>query len=276
MIALCPVFPVAASRAADAPPCISEPGRHYAVTRIVDGETLKLDTGDELKLAGILSPRPPADGEEAAWPPAQDASTYLSQLVLGRKIEVRSPLRRTDRYGRLIGHVIVEADGGPGTWLQDAIVRAGHARVFGLEDRGGCETALLAAEIEARDRRIGLWQNEAYRVRKAEGVRDLVGLRGTFQIVEGRVQSTALRGARAYLNFGSDWTRDFTVLAGDGVMRGDAERTASREVVSAMKRKTEAALKALEGREVRVRGWVRLRNGPMIQIERIEDVELLP
>ncbi len=245
------------------------------MTEILDGETLKLDTGDELRLAGILAPRPPSGGDTSSWPPAEAAVAFLKANALGKRIEVRTTSRRSDRYGRLLGHVIVADETGAGSWLQDAVVSAGHARVFGLEDRGACETALLAVENDARVARRGLWQNEAYRIRDAEDVRGLMALRGTFQIVEGRVHSVSVRGAKAYLNFGSDWSRDFTVFAGDGVMRGDADAASSRDELSAAKRKAEAALKALGGVRVRVRGWVRLRNGPMIEIDRLEDVELL-
>lgn len=272
LVALACALAPSMARADAALPCAAAEGTQVSALAVFDGASIKLDTAEELVLVGVLPPRPPLGDEAQAWAPHEEAMSFLSALVVGRKLDVRKLGKARDRYQRLQGHVLVREGEGPGIWVQEALVRAGHARVFGLEDEGACTAALLAAEDEARTARRGLWSNAVYRVRAAEEVAALTALRGTFQIVEGRVTSVALRGARAYLNFGSDWTRDFTVVAGDDVFKAGGEGE-TREARSAQRKAKEAALKGFEGHRVRVRGWVRIRNGPMIEISHVEDVE---
>ncbi|MEE9251245.1 MAG: thermonuclease family protein, partial [Alphaproteobacteria bacterium] len=61
--------------------------------------------------------------------------------------------------------------------------------------------------------------------------------------------------------FGDNWRTDFTA----SVAPRD-RRLFEREGHDLM---------ALEGRSVRVRGWVKLRNGPMIEITHPEQIEVL-
>lgn len=60
--------------------------------------------------------------------------------------------------------------------------------------------------------------------------------------MEGEVLSVRESGATIYVNFGRRWTRDFTVT--------------SAVTTAAVKPKR------LEGRHIRVRGWIEQRRGP--------------
>ena len=109
----------------------------------------------------------------------------------------------------------------------------------------------------------GLWRNAAYRIRDAGNPQRLMRLRNSFQLIEGRVRQVAPRSRRIYVNFGEDWRTDFTAGAALKAAGFSAEAL--------------AAIKALEGRRVRVRGWIERRNGPYIellhphQIEAVDD-----
>jgi hypothetical protein len=67
---------------------------------------------------------------------------------------------------------------------------------------------------------------------------------------------------RIYLNFADDWRSDFTI-------------SIERKDIPAF---TEAGIdpKQLAGKQVRVRGWIEWRNGPMIAATHPEQLELLP
>ena len=81
--------------------CTLEPGPIRTVTRILDGETVTLDDGSEVRLIGALAPRAfDADAETGAWPAEAIAVRTLTDLVLGRAVKLAYGGRRTDRYGR--------------------------------------------------------------------------------------------------------------------------------------------------------------------------------
>ena len=73
--------------------------------------------------------------------------------------------------------------------------------------------------------------------------------------------AASVRG-RIYLNFGLDWRTDVTV--GIGKREGRAFERAGFDLLS------------LNGKRVRVRGWLRRRNGPMIEATHPEQIEILP
>ena len=80
--------------------------------------------------------------------------------------------------------------------------------------------------------------------------------------MEGRIiEATRLRSGRTYLNFGTDYRTDFTVMF-------DAEDEALFDAAG-------ITAETLETRRVRVRGWIEDENGPMIRIDHPDRIELL-
>ena len=91
---------------------------------------------------------------------------------------------------------------------------------------------------------------------------ELAALRGTFHLGRGRVLKAARVMGRVYLNFGDDWRQDFTVTVDSRARR--------------MFKKAGVDPLAFKGREVRVRGWLKKWNGPMIDATHPEQIEVLP
>ena len=83
---------------------------------------------------------------------------------------------------------------------------------------------MLALERGARTAELGLWANAAYAIRPALRSRELMRLRSTFQVVEGRVAAVAEIKGATYFNFGADWHTDFTA----GMLRRRKDAAASR------------------------------------------------
>ncbi len=253
--ALCRLHPAVAE------PCTLEAGSSHAVARAIDGETLLLDDGQEVRLIGALAPKPemlPVDGP--GWPAAQDALQALQALIHDQTITLRYEGRRHDRYGRILAQVFV-ADGGTGVWVQERLVADGHARAYTLPGNTSCLGGLIKAERAARVAERGLWQRETYRVRSADDVEALLKLVGRFVVVEGRVAEVTRAQRTTYINFGTDWRRDFTANLPTAVVT-DGSEAATR-------------VDAFAGKRVRVRGWIERRNGPMIGLSSLDEIEVL-
>jgi endonuclease YncB( thermonuclease family) len=233
--------------------CTLQAGPTRAVVRVIDAETVLLDDNEEVRLIGALAPRSPdlSPGAEA-WPPEEQAAAALRDLVLGRSVELAYSGRRFDRYGRRLAHLFLDRDG-EHIWVQGRLLSSGHARAYGLPGSFACMRELKAHERVAREAKAGLWSNAAYAVRPALRATQLMRRRNTYEIVAGRVVRVVSTKSRTYLNFGSDWRRDFTAGIGARLVRANPE----------WGRK----LAALEGRRVEVRGWIEYRNGPYIDIE---------
>ena len=231
------------------------PGGAGLAVEIVDGDTLVLKDGRSVRLVGLQAPKLPLGRKGfKTWPLAEAAKRHLTDLALGKRLTLSYGGRRTDRYDRLLAHL---HDPG-GLWIQGAMLEAGMARVYTFPDNRALAVRMLALERTARTARRGIWADRFYRVR---GLGDAMRDVGSFQLIEGRVRKVAVVRGRSYLNFGADWRRDFTI---------SIDRRHSRVFASAG-----LDPRHLEGRLVRVRGWLKSRNGPMIEATHPEQIEVL-
>jgi micrococcal nuclease len=237
-----------------------EIGPTRTVARVIDGETVALDDGTELRLIGALTPRAlDAGAEPGTWPLEIAAHEELRALVLGKLIELAFDRARTDRYGRLQAHAFW-TEGGERHWVQGHLLQQGLARAYGQAGNRACAGEALEAERMAREARRGLWGDAAYRARSADSPRELSRYRSAFQVVEGRIARVAQARGSIYLNFG-DNRRAFAA----SLRRGD------RGLLGPFADDP----KALEGRLVRVRGWIEQRQGPTIDLSTAGLIEVL-
>lgn len=208
----------------------------------VDGETVSV------RLAGIELPRDGAPGHGLAM-------RFIDDRLADVRVSLIAGEGHTDRYGNLIGDIDLG-----GQSLAAALVRNGLALAYSWPESREAASALLPLEEEARSEETGLWGAGIFTIRSPDP-NTLALYLETVQIVEGRVISVAATRDRTYLNFGFDYRTDFTV----SVETGDIARFEEAGI----------DLAELEGRNVRVRGWIRAINGPAISIDHPERLEVL-
>ncbi|UPK40707.1 thermonuclease family protein [Bradyrhizobium sp. 186] len=213
------------------------------VAAVVDTRSVRLDDGREIRLTGI---EPTATTKQA-----------LTSLLIGRDVILRGTNDTPDRYGRQ-GALLFAGE--TDTSVQAMLLAQGDAIVSAEIADKDCAAALMAAEAEARRQKKGNWADPSA-IKNAESPDDILTGIGRFVVVEGKVLSVRQAGATTYLNFGRNWTRGFAV-------------TISRRILPAFE-SAGIALKSLENRRVRIRGWVEGTTGPRIDVLRVGQVELL-
>ena len=256
LIALVAALPVTAAPAIEATAGLKV-GPQVRVSEVIDGDTVAIatpvDGASQVRLVGIQAPKL-ALGRDGfrPWPLAPEAKAAVEVMALGQSFVLGFGGARHDRHGRLLAHLIAD----DGTWVQGEMLRRGLARVYTFADNRARAADMLAFEREARARRLGIWRLSYYALQTPETAARHVG---TFQIVEGRVVNvTAVRG-RIYINFGADWRTDFTVMLAPAAARLFVDGA--------------AGVLALKDRNVRVRGWLRWQDGPMIEATHPEQIE---
>jgi endonuclease YncB( thermonuclease family) len=245
-----------AANAADTPLEIVEEAE---VREVIDGDTLVLDDGTEVRLVGTMAPKLPLGRPGyPTWPLAPEAKAELESLVLGREVGLGFGGNEWDRHGRLLAQLWRD----DGLWVQGTMVSRGLERVYGFADNRALLPELLALESQARAKRLGIWSLPYYAVLSAaELERDAEAFVDSFQLAEGRVAEAAVVRGRAYLNFGNDWKSDLTA-----VLQPETVDLFLDEGIDPA---------GCAGRLVRLRGWVELYNGPMIEITHPEQIEVL-
>ncbi len=114
----------------------------------------------------------------------------------------------------------------------------------------------LALEQEARQAGLGIWRDRSSLPRKAGAMARHIG---KASLVEGRVLRTYSNDRYTYLNFGRDWRTDFTVRLRQKLLK-QSGFDPSR----------------LNGKNVRVRGFVQESRGPLIDISHLKQIEVIP
>lgn len=224
-------------------PALSSELHRGIVERVIDGDTVALQSGEKIRLLGINTPEltPRSADSSGAEPLAVAAQQALQALVAssGGVVYYRLGGQPRDRYQRL---------------LADLYSAAGESAAAHLLERGlGWQVAfvgndqlascLRAAEQRARSGRLGLWAGGLYPPLPASAV-----AAGGFARIIGRVSVEKLRADSS------------------GAVVGAATLVLDQTLLVKLPRKVAqsyraAQLQALDGRRVELRGWITRRAG---------------
>ncbi len=133
------------------------------VTRVVDGDTVKIDFGEKaippsglerhetLRLLGVDAPELPRAGLPGeAY--AQEATEYCASILEGRQVFIARDWDLRDRYGRLLAYIYL-ADG---TCFNLKLIKAGYTGAL-LTYRFAFQDEFAAAERASAAAGLGLW-----------------------------------------------------------------------------------------------------------------------
>lgn len=129
------------------------PEQTYVVERVVDGDTLLLETGERLRLLGVDTPetvKPNHPVERLG----REASEFTGRFVEGKRVRLGFDKERRDRYGRLLAYVYVDD-----LLLNEELLRAGLGEAqLQYPYSNVMKKRFRNAEEEARRAERGLWE----------------------------------------------------------------------------------------------------------------------
>jgi len=123
----------------------------FRVIRVIDADTIKLDTGETVRLIGV-------DAPESKHPeiPVQrfglEATEFLKNLIEKSQCMLEyEPGNQTDKYGRLLAYVFVG-----GELINAKLIERGYAYAYSRFPFSR-QNEFLNLERQARQRQYGLW-----------------------------------------------------------------------------------------------------------------------
>jgi len=120
------------------------------VSRVVDGDTLELSTGQHVRLYGVSAP-------DQGEPFYQEAKDFTTKLTLNQTINLEYEQGyEQDKFGRLLTYVIVN-----GQNLNIELVKQGLAEVKIYQKRRKLiyQDQLLEAQAQAKENKLGIWSD---------------------------------------------------------------------------------------------------------------------
>ena len=196
------------------------------VQRVVDGDTLRLSDGRNVRMIGLNTPELGKQGRSDE-PFAVAARKRLEALVAESdgRVGLQLGAESKDRYGRTLAHVF----SAKGENLEAQMLADGLGFQVAVAPNVDLVDCQQAAERRARQSGLGLWKRSP--VLKAEQIE-----RSGFALVSGRV-------SKVQRNRGGIWIelQDKLVL---------------RVAPNLLESFDSAALQALKGKQIEARGWV--------------------
>ena len=226
------------------------------VQTIIDGLTILLKDENIIRLSALDLPDIQGEADnpyaltaketlEAALPEGTDVFIYQT-----RKAEIG----RKNRMGHDLAHIVTK-DGN--LWINGLMVETGMARAMPSESNPDLAAALFDLEQKAIANNKGLWQGiPVLTPDTAEAAHGNIG------VVQGRIESAASVRNNVYLNFGSNWRDDFTVMISPAL-----RKKLSRAGIDVL---------SLSGQEVRVRGFIRNYNGAFMELAHESHLQVYP
>ena len=116
-----------------------------AVAHVIDGDSVQLSDGQELRYIGI-------DAPEYGMCFGKEAMEANRQLVAGKNVRLEKDVSQTDKYRRLLRYVYAGD-----TFVNEYLVRQGYARASAFQPDVKFAEQFRAAETEAWENNRGLW-----------------------------------------------------------------------------------------------------------------------
>ena len=183
-----------------------EEGKEYAVGNVVDGDTIKLTNGMDVRYIGIDTPETmKRTGSGWMFQPESygvAAKDFNRSLVSGRTVKLEFDRDRKDKYNRLLAYVYVD-----GRMANLELVRQGYATVYTFPPNTKYLKELLEAQEEARRDKRGLW-GSMKEISPGEAGAHI----GEFCTARGMVVNVHVSPARIFLNFGKDRYKYLTAV----------------------------------------------------------------
>lgn len=138
------------------------------VSRVVDGDTLKLENGERVRLIGIDTPemhqsnkldrdaKRSGQDSRAIQALGRRAYEFTKQLVEGKRVRLEFDVERLDKYNRLLAYVYLP----DGTFVNAEIVKQGYASVMTYPPNVKYADLFVKLYREARENNRGLWKSK--------------------------------------------------------------------------------------------------------------------
>ena len=135
---------------------VNNPLKANSNSEVIDGDSIKVNTINNYRLAGI-------DAPEKDQPFGEEAGKRLKELLDGNELAGLLCLPKSDKYGRDICVISLWTENNEKIDPAEELVKAGLAEVeYARFLPPSTEKVYKQAEKEAKEKRLGIWSQKNY------------------------------------------------------------------------------------------------------------------
>lgn len=202
------------------------------VKTVIDGDTVRLENGETIRLLGINAPEKDFK-DRPAQPLSLEATLLLKELVEGRTVHLTKGREDKDQYHRTLGYLSLI----DGTDVQRALIDRGYAFVVAFPPNIDRLDEYISAEKSAKKKKKGVWALTEY---QPTDVSKHSKLQGGFGLVTGKVTKVRSSKKNVRLHLGSRMVVGIRHAAWERFWNQDAN--------------------SLRGKSIVARGWIQASN----------------
>jgi endonuclease YncB( thermonuclease family) len=129
----------------------------HKIQYVYDGDTIKLENGQKVRLSGINTPEV-ENRHHNGEPLGEKARQWLLTKLNGETIRLETDLEKHDKYGRLIAHLFTRK----GEHINALLLKNGLAFVTLHPPNLKYADILLQAQKQAEEKGLGLWSHRYF------------------------------------------------------------------------------------------------------------------
>jgi len=177
----------------------------YRVVKVVDGDTVKLETGETVRYIGIDTPETKVKKngyfKKQAQPYGLEAADYNRKLVEGNYLRLEYDVQKKDKYGRILAYCYLGD-----TFVNARMIEAGYACVFTMPPNVKYADELMRLQRIARNQKRGLWGGL-----NVIGWQEALGCVNQIRTIRGKVEGIYCSKNMLYLRIGDREINGFAV-----------------------------------------------------------------
>ncbi len=127
---------------------------YYSVQRVLDGDTILLKNGQEVRYLGINSPELSHNGKEAECY-ATEAAEYNKKLLEGKKLRLVQDAVDKDHFGRLLRYVFTDDN----LFINRLLLQNGSAQLLEIPPVPKFTNIFFTDVKNAKKQELGIWSH---------------------------------------------------------------------------------------------------------------------
>ena len=141
--------------------CVRADYDNILVTKVIDGDTLRLADGEKVRLIGIDTPESEysyGEKDPRLYKQARRATEFVRELVESKIVRLEFDAERRDKHARLLAYVWYE-DEVDSILLNAVIIESGYATPLNIPPNVKYADLFRMLYQKARENRVGLWSD---------------------------------------------------------------------------------------------------------------------
>jgi micrococcal nuclease len=122
----------------------------FLVTKVIDGDTFQIASGEKVRLIGIDTPESTIKKECFG----KESSDYLKQLIDQKYVKLEKDISETDKFDRLLRYVYIDQ-----LFVNKTLVENGYATIATYPPDVAHVETFLDSQRLAQENNLGLWNS---------------------------------------------------------------------------------------------------------------------